>query len=152
MIVTFITHTFTIRHCYRPPANDLNRLCCLFFSASFVSGMAKAEPSNLPDPEKNPNFRQLAGEYTAYTVWGCFRISAYAPRFKRLSVCTALRRFNVLSSRASTSSSEYQPSCESTWPSVINSPLSYASHASSDDELTQGSNATNPSLDISTRP
>ena len=49
---------------------------------------------------------------------------------------------------ASTSSSEYQPSRESTSPSVINPPLSYASHASSEDVAPDGSDATNPSLDI----
>ena len=96
ILVIFITHTFTIRHCCRPPANDLNRLCCLFFSASFVSGMAKAEPSNLPDPEKNfSNFRRLAGEYTAFTVWWCFGISAYAPRRERLSVCPLPSKFQT---------------------------------------------------------
>ena len=50
--------------------------------------------------------------------------------------------------RASTSSSEYQPSRESTSPSVVNPPLSYASHGSSEDVAPDGSNATNPSLDI----
>lgn len=60
----------------------------------------------------------------------------------------SLRRFNVFS-RASSSSSEYQPSRESTSSSVINRPLSYASHASSDDGVApNGSNATNPIPDI----
>jgi hypothetical protein len=61
----------------------------------------------------------------------------------------SLRRLNAVSSRASTSSSEYQPSRGSTSSSVISHPQSYASHASSDDGFApDGSNATNPSLDI----
>ena len=60
----------------------------------------------------------------------------------------SLHPFNVFS-RVSTSSSEHQPSRESTSPNVINAPLSYASHASSDDGVApDGSNVTNHSLDI----
>ena len=158
-VVIFITHTFTIRHCYRPPANDLQATVLSILFSFFRVGDGKGRAFQLArsrDEFEFPSARwRVNGLYGLVVFWHQ-RLCATC---ERLSVWRSLSKFQTTTASrnetgaeihrrqpscpladstssqelCSTSSSDYQPSCRSTWPSVINRPLSYASHASSDD-------------------